>query len=176
MSAQMPASDQSSTAPVFTIVRRFAAPRPLVWRAWTEAGLLGAWFGPKGAKTTVLSQDLRPGGRLHGRMEIAEHGVVHFRFVYREIAAPERLVWVHSFADAAGEVVSAPFLDAWPRELVTTVHFEEAAAATRVTLTSEPLGASAAEIAAFIDLMQGMEAGWGGGFETLDGLLAKLGG
>lgn len=45
--------------------RSYAAPADAVWRAWTEADRLRAWWGP--AKTTVAECeiDLQLGGRLY---------------------------------------------------------------------------------------------------------------
>ena len=37
-----------ATAPQFTITRIFDAPRPLVWRAWTEQADAAAWWHPRG--------------------------------------------------------------------------------------------------------------------------------
>ncbi len=68
------------------------------------------------------------------------------KFVYREIAAPERLVWVHSFSDEAGGLTRHPMSPTWPLEMLTTVTFEEAGPGkTKVTLRWSPLNATAEE-------------------------------
>ena len=46
------------------ITRVFEAPRPLVWRAWTEAELFKQWFGPKGFTVPYCTIDLKIGGRV----------------------------------------------------------------------------------------------------------------
>src|SRR5262245_49578576 len=38
---------------VLVIERTFNAPRPLVFKAWTEPERVAQWFGPQGFKTTV---------------------------------------------------------------------------------------------------------------------------
>lgn len=50
--------------------RILKAPRPLVWRCWTEADLLKPWFVP--APHTVISAEVdpRPGGRFHTVMKV----------------------------------------------------------------------------------------------------------
>ncbi|MDH7639595.1 SRPBCC family protein [Sphingomonas oryzagri] len=159
-------------APEFRITRRFAAPRDRVWEAWTRPEQLARWFGPKGVTTTVLSFDLRPGGGLHARMESADGGVMWARFVYREVVAPETLVWEHGFADEAGEFTASPFGGPWPLRLLTNVRFEEEGDATRLTLTWVPLEATAEEEAAFAAMMESMTGGWSGSFEQLDAFLA----
>ena len=45
-----------------SITRIFAAPRDLVWRAWTEAAQLARWFMPHGFTVPECDMDLRPGG------------------------------------------------------------------------------------------------------------------
>jgi uncharacterized protein YndB with AHSA1/START domain len=159
--------------PEFRITRRFAAPRDRVWDAWTRPEQLARWFGPKGVTTTVLSFDLRPGGGLHARMESADGGAMWARFVYREVAAPETLVWEHGFADEAGAFTASPFGGPWPLRLLTTVRFdEEEGDATRLTLTWVPLEATPEEETAFAAMMESMTGGWSGSFEQLDAFLA----
>jgi uncharacterized protein YndB with AHSA1/START domain len=160
------------TTPEFVISRLFKAPRQQVWDAWTRPELLAQWFGPKGVTTTVLRQELRPGGLLHARMDTPDGGQMWARFAYREVVAPERLVWQHAFSDAGGNVVPSPFGGAWPLELLTVVSFEVAGSATRVTLRWTPIDATAEERNAFSDAVPSMRGGWGGSFEQLDAFLA----
>jgi Uncharacterized conserved protein len=47
-----------------SITRIFAAPRDLVWRAWTEAEQLARWFMPHGSRSPSCDMDLRPGGKF----------------------------------------------------------------------------------------------------------------
>ena len=42
---------------LFVISREFAAPRDLVWKAWTERDRLMQWFGPKGFAMTAAKLD-----------------------------------------------------------------------------------------------------------------------
>lgn len=48
--------------------RILKAPRPLVWRCWTEPDLLKEFFVPKPHSITEVIMDLRPGGRFFTRM------------------------------------------------------------------------------------------------------------
>ncbi len=87
----------------FVIARTFDAPRELVWKAWTEPEHLAQWWGPKGCTIRVVKLDLRPGGMFHYAMAVpARATTCGRRFVYREIAPPERIVYVNSFSDAEG--------------------------------------------------------------------------
>jgi uncharacterized protein YndB with AHSA1/START domain len=74
------------------ITREFDAPRPLVWRAYTEPDLVKRWWAGKKGTVTSAEIDLRVGGRwryvmtANGGFEVAFHGE------YREIQAPEHIV------------------------------------------------------------------------------------
>ncbi len=110
----------------FVITRLFDAPRDLVWKCFTEPERMKTWFGPRGSTMVASTMDLRVGGTYHGAMRDESGRVMWAKFVYREIAAPQRLVWVHSFSDEAGGLTRHPMIPTWPRELLTTVTFEEA--------------------------------------------------
>jgi len=79
------------------ITREFAAPRHLVYRAWTTPELIKRWWPAKRGKMTVAEVDLRVGGRWRyvmiadGGLEVAFHGE------YREIVPNERLVSTEVF-------------------------------------------------------------------------------
>lgn len=165
-------TDTAPTATRFTLTRLFAAPRDRVWAAWTQPDQLAAWFGPKGSNSTILAFDLRPGGEWRGRMEDADGLVMHSKFVFREVEAPVKLVWVHGFADADGNRARAPFAPLFPLELLTTILFIEEAGGTRVDLHWEPIDATPEETAFFASMMGSMEGGWSGSFEQLDAHLA----
>ena len=159
----------------FVITRVFKAPRQKVWDAWTKPEQLARWFGPKGTTTTVKTHALRPGGVLHSCLTSPNGGTMWGKFVYREVAEPSRLVWVHSFSDEHGNVTRAPFFDGkWPLELLTVVTFEDDPAGTSLTLTWTPLNATEIERQTFAGNMASMNQGWGGSFEVLDSFLGGM--
>lgn len=161
---------------VFVIERDLSAPRAQVWRAWTEREALGRWFGPKGCTLSQTTLELKPGGRFHYRMAWPQGGEAWGLFVYREVVSPEKLVWVNSFADAAGNVIAPPFPGPkWPREMATVVTLEEldGGARTRLTIRSWPLDAGDEELQTFADNHGSMNQGWGGTMEQLEAFLAK---
>lgn len=84
------------------------------------------------------------------------------RFIYREILAPERLVWVNSFSDEHGGLARVPFSDAWPTEMLNAVTFAEAAEQTLVTITTRALNATDEEQKTFDTNQENMTQGWGG--------------
>jgi uncharacterized protein YndB with AHSA1/START domain len=163
------ASAETAGAPAseLVIAHSFAAPRRLVWQAWTEADRLARWWGPKGFATRVLKLDLRPGGMFHYSMRQPNGDEVWGRFVYREIVPPERIVFVSSFADANGAVARNPWSADWPLEVLNTQTFEERDGRTTVTLRGGPIGASDAELATFAAGLSAMQQGFAGTLEQL---------
>ena len=94
----------------FTLTRSFSAPRERVWKAWTSAEALAQWWGPKGAAIRVIKLEFKVGGVFHYAMSFQPGAPEMFgRFIYREIAAPHRIVFVNSFSDADGGITRAPF-------------------------------------------------------------------
>jgi uncharacterized protein YndB with AHSA1/START domain len=74
------------------ITREFAAPKHLVYRAYTTPELVRRWWHANRGEMTVCEIDLRVGGTWRYVM-IAEGGMeVGFHGEYREIVPDERLV------------------------------------------------------------------------------------
>jgi len=101
------------------IVRSFAAPRELVWRAFTDPTLIGKWIGPPGFPMTVCEMDVRPNGKFRWTfagegVEFTTQGIIHRvdkpRFLVMESMAPD------------------------PTPEVRTVTFEESGGRTRVVI------------------------------------------
>jgi uncharacterized protein YndB with AHSA1/START domain len=158
--------------PTYVLERVFDAPRELVWRTWTEPELLARWYGPN-VETIVHRLDVKPGGLWLNEMRWGDRANFE-RVEYTEVMPPERLVWLHSTADADWNAVSNPMMPDWPRVLLTTVTFEEEDGRTKMRLTWVPHGASEAEIACFAAAMEGLDKGWGAGMKLLEELLAEL--
>jgi uncharacterized protein YndB with AHSA1/START domain len=158
----------------FVISRVFDAPRQLLWRAFTEPERMKEWWGPAGSTIVASKMDFRVGGTYLGAMRDPAGRVMWGKFVYREIAAPERLVWVHSFSDEAGGLTRHPLSPTWPLEMLTTVTFEEQSGGrTKVTIRWSPINATAEEQRTFDAAHDGMTQGWGGTFERLTAYLAN---
>lgn len=158
------------------ITRVFNAPRDRVWKAWTEADRLEKWWGPKGCTLRVVKLDLRPGGMFHYAMEFQPGHPMYGRFIYREIMAPERLVFVTSFSDENGGITRPPFpqiRDTFPLEILNTVMFADAGGKTTLTLRGGPIEATEAEMQTYVGMFASMQQGFGGTFDQLDAYLAK---
>lgn len=85
------------------ITRILDAPRDVVFRAWTEPDRVARWWGPQGFVTTYCDMDIRPGGAFRVCMR-SPAGAEHWKQgIYREIVAPERLVFTFAWEDAEGK-------------------------------------------------------------------------
>jgi uncharacterized protein YndB with AHSA1/START domain len=104
------------------ITREFAAPKHLVYKAWTTPELIKRWWTANRGEATVADVDLRVGGKWRyvmvtdGGFEVAFHGE------YREIVANER-------------IVSTEVYEGMPEgEAVNTVTFTEEDGRTTLTI------------------------------------------
>lgn len=157
--------------PVFEMTRTYDASRDAVWKAWSDAAELARWWGPKGCKLEVLRHEFKPGGFFHYAMNYDGAPPMWGRFCYREIFAPQRLVWLNSFANERCGIARAPFSPDCPMEILNSVDFEDRAGQTVISLRATPFGALDAERKYFDDLRPSLEQGYGG---TLDQLADHL--
>jgi uncharacterized protein YndB with AHSA1/START domain len=157
----------------FVISRNFDAPREMVWKAWAERERLMKWFSPKGFTMSVAKMDFRPGGICHSCLRSPDGREMWGKWVFREIVKPERLVFVHSFSDAAGGVTRHPMSPTWPLEMLTTVTFAEQVGKTVLTVQWLPLNPTEDERTTFDASRDGMNQGWTGAFEQLTAYLAE---
>ena len=172
MNTQTAPLSSSDTEQDFTTAHTVNAPLDLVFAVWTERDHLQQWFGPKACPIISCTNDLRPGGMMHYAMQ-TPGGAMWGRWVYREIAAPERLVFVASFSDEEGGIMRAPFSAGWPLEMLSTVTFEEKGDRTEITLRASAHNASDLERETFAAAHESMRHGWSGTFAQLDDYLAK---
>jgi uncharacterized protein YndB with AHSA1/START domain len=123
MTAVQTAPADSPTADrEIVLSREFDAPRELVFRAYTEPRHANAWWGPDGFTNTLQEMDVRPGGRWRFIMHGPDGTDYPNRITYREVTAPERLVFDH------GEDV-----DDDPGAFHVTITFDDLSGRTRVT-------------------------------------------
>src|SRR3954451_147518 len=111
-----------------TLTRRFAAPRPLVYAAWTQPERMAQWFGPR--RTKVVEQNSAPrtaGGFSAILVEPATGEEHHVSGVFREVVPNERLVFTWAWRATPD------------RESLVTVTFAAERDHTLLTLTHERL-------------------------------------
>jgi uncharacterized protein YndB with AHSA1/START domain len=120
----MTTSTATVTLPADTqilITRRFAAPRHLVYRAWTTPELIRRWWHANRGEVTDIEVDLRVGGRWRYVM-VAEGGFeVAFHGEYSEIVPDTKLVTTEIYEGAPEHpaLTTATFADDGDGTLVT---------------------------------------------------------
>src|SRR5580658_6148894 len=139
------------------MTRTFDAPRHLVFEAWTQPEHVARWWGWRDSTLPVCEIDLRPGGAWRFVLRKPDGQEYPFKGVYREIAAPERLVYTECFDEPS----------AGSPEWLSTVTFEEHDGRTKVTAVSLHKSREARDA----HLKAGMEAG---AANTLDRLAEYL--
>jgi uncharacterized protein YndB with AHSA1/START domain len=144
-----------------TLVRVYAAPRALVFKAFTDPVHLAQWWGPHRFSNPVCEFDARPGGALRIHMR-APDGTIYIAVgSVQEIVAPERLVFSIAVPNDDGSV---------RLENLTTVSFADHADGTELTLHVRVLQATAAAA----PNLAGMQVGWSQSLERLGDLVATL--
>ena len=159
--------------PDLTITRMFDAPRELVFAAWTDPDQLASWLGPHGYTGAAVTLATRPGGAWRACIRSPE-GDEHKRFrgsgwrsprlgakprttlmhgVYREIAAPERLVFTFAW-DTEGDL---------REETLVTIGFADLDGKTEMTFVQTGFPTAADR--------DGHDAGWTASFEDLTGFI-----
>lgn len=93
---------------------------------------------------------------------------------YLEIHPTHKLVYLQSFADENGNLISHPMSATWPLQMLTTISLEEKENKTVLTLIWTPYEASDENIATFNGAMDGMSKGWAGSFAKFDEYLAEI--
>ena len=106
--------------------RVFDAPRDVVFRAWTDPERRARWWGPKGFTVPEYKMDVRPGGAWRTCMRSPDGEIYWVQGVYREIVAPERLVFTWAWEDEHGNP---------GHETLVTVEFRARGDKTELTLT-----------------------------------------
>lgn len=138
--------------------RSFAAPRNLVFAAWSSCEHLKNWWGPRSWPMHECTMDFRVGGVWHYCLRGPNEGDASWgRATYEEIDEPERIVYLDAFCDADGTVN-----DAMPQTR-STVEFTAVGQATRVTIRAEYASADALQQVLDMGMIAGLT-------ETLDRL------
>lgn len=115
--------------PVILIRRRFAAPRELVFRCYTDPAHMSHFWGPRNARTRT-TLDLRVGGTWVTRWTYDDGKSWGYTSVYLEIAPPQRIVYRDAPDGWAGGLEGLP-----PVALHSTIALAEAGGLTDVSVT-----------------------------------------
>jgi uncharacterized protein YndB with AHSA1/START domain len=159
--AANPEAVQEPQERVLVITRVFEAPRALVFKMFTQPEHLARWWGPKGFTLPSCELDPRPGGVFRCTMRSPEGSEHRLSCVFREVVAPERLVYTWTWLDAE---------DKPGHETLVSITLEEAGAAagekTRFTMHQALFESESAR--------DSHNDGWSGGLDRLGPYLATL--
>ncbi len=127
MTTKLEEKTESYLGREFTITREFAAPRELVFQAWTDAKHVAQWWGPRGFSAPVCQWNAVAGEQIYVVMR-GPDGVDHpMGGEFREVTPPERLVMACGALNEKGELLF---------EFVHAVTFTERDGKTLVTVNS----------------------------------------
>jgi uncharacterized protein YndB with AHSA1/START domain len=79
------------------ITRILDAPRARVFAAWIDQDQAARWWGPRGFTSISCTMDVRVGGAWRRVMRSPDGLEYRASGVYREIVAPERLVFTYAW-------------------------------------------------------------------------------
>lgn len=122
-------SSEDSVGSELVLERTFNAPVALVWKAWTQAEHLMAWWGPKHHPATEMRMDLTVGGTWRACLRSVEDGrLLWMNGIIREIVPHERLVFTFQWEEEGERGL----------ETVVSVAFTEEYGATRMVFRQVP--------------------------------------
>jgi uncharacterized protein YndB with AHSA1/START domain len=137
-----------------TLTRDIAAPRKLVFAAWTDQEHVKQWWGPTHFDNPVCTVDARVGGLMDIDMRSPDGTVYPMTATFNEIVPDEKIVFTSGALDGEGKSLF---------DILTTVTFADAGKKTRLTVTARVLSARS-EGSHHIG---GMEQGWSGSLDKL---------
>lgn len=144
--------------PQIIMSREFAAPRELLFRAYTEPKLLERWLGPRRLTMTLIQQELRDGGVwrfVHRDTDGSEYG---FHGVFHGDPSPNGIVRTFEYDGYPGHIS------------LETLTFEERG--DRTVVHTNTVFQSVEDRDGMVQ--SGMEGGVTDSMEKLDALLAEL--
>ncbi|MEM8592258.1 MAG: SRPBCC domain-containing protein [Pseudomonadota bacterium] len=155
----MPLTMTTPTELTIEVRRFFAAPRALIWRAYTDPGLVPRWLtGPEGHTMPICEMDVRVGGAFRWVWEFPDGNRMEATGTYSVVETERRLVNSEGFDFAPGSSTHVEtLLEDAPggTNLIQTMTYDSQA--TRDAVLKTPMD-------------QGMEAS----FARLDGMLGSL--
>lgn len=116
LDALLPEIAQAPTSMV--LERTFAAPRALVFDAWTKAEHFARWFGPKGVSMPTCELDARAGGAIRFCHQMEGGPALWLGGRFELVDPTTRLVFTLHFTEGGPPVPGWP-ADAWIETRVT---------------------------------------------------------
>jgi len=142
------------------IDRRFAAPRALVFKAWTDPAMMANWWGPKHFTNPVCRVDARPGGEIYIVMRSPDGSDYPMEGWFHQVADGKRIVFTDKAVSPAGEL---------QLEGLAIIDFADDGDGTAVTVWSSAIGFSDEAP----QMLAGMHEGWSQSLDRLGECLAN---
>jgi uncharacterized protein YndB with AHSA1/START domain len=160
MQAQQPPRppDPNEVPTELHLKRFFAAPRQLVFDAWTKPEMLREWWGPKNFTNPRCEFDARSGGAIRIDMRAPDGTIYPMSGKVVEFYPPYRFHFTASALDAEGSAL----FENW-----NSVFFEEVEGGTQVTLDVHVM--TMTDVAP--QYLKGMRQGWSMSLDKLTDLL-----
>lgn len=144
------------------ITREFAAPKHLVYKAWTTPELVKRWWNAKRGTVTIAEIDLRIGGKWRYVMVVDRGFEVGFHGEYREIVPNERLVSTEFYEGVPPGVPNEGTLN--------TASFAGTAERTKLTILIQAPNKQVRDII----IQSGMEAGLQDALDLLEQVATSI--
>ena len=158
-SARKTAEVPAETGFVLRVSKHLKAPRPLVFKMFTDGAHLARWFGPLGHTCTECVVEPKVGGRFYAALNGPDGVLRRVRGVFTDVTPNQRLAFTWAWLDETGE----------PREpdlnTVVTITLEARGDETELNLRHD--GFPNAERAGMHD------KGWESSFDCLAQYLAE---
>jgi uncharacterized protein YndB with AHSA1/START domain len=154
-------ADRSNGSFDLVLTRIVAAPRSLIWKAWTTPEHLVKWWAPKPITTPECEMDVRPGGLFRTLMRAPDGKEYPTQGCFLDVVENERLVFTDAL-QAGWRPSRQPFFTA-------IITLEDVAGGTRYTATAMHKDDADREK----HEAMGFSQGWG---KCLDQLVALVGG
>jgi uncharacterized protein YndB with AHSA1/START domain len=141
-----------------TTTRFVAAPRELVFKAWTDPKLVAKWWGPSGFTTTMVNWSARKGGGILIDMNAPDGAVYPMGGKFVEVKRPGSVVFECAALDAEGKAIF---------EVLNSVTFSEEFGGTLITIHAKVLRMRPEAQ----QYLKGQKVGWS---QSLDRLVALV--
>ena len=148
------------------ITRTFDAPIQAVWDMWAVPENFQKWYGPMGFSVPVAEMDVTVGGTRKINMEMVTPDrtmSMWFTGEYKEVSAPNRLVYTEAMCDPDGNVMSPADMgmpEGTPEMTEVIVELSEAGGKPTMVMTHVGVPAGTPG-----------EGGWNMAFDKLVGVL-----
>jgi uncharacterized protein YndB with AHSA1/START domain len=156
MTATQKAGDGSKYE--MTMTRVLAAPRALVFKAWTDPKLVAQWFGPTAFTITMKKWIPRKGGGILLNMNAPDGAVYPMDGEFVKVKSPGTIVFKSAALDPEGKAIF---------EILNSVTLVEEGEGTRLTVHAKVLRMRPEAK----QYLKGQKVGWS---QTLDRLEAMV--